>query len=67
VPAPPALMTVVISERVERTTEIANAALIQARCSSNRSRENSSDLKYTIREPIVSPSIAVLMAKKARW
>ena len=57
---------VVIKDRVERTTEMENAAPIQTRFSNRRSRGNQSVRKYINSDPAVMPSIAMLIAKKAR-
>src|SRR5580693_5429754 len=67
VPATPEGAIVVIKDRVDRTTEIENAVLIQTRFSNRRSRGNKSDLKYINKDPALMPSIAMLIAKKARW
>jgi hypothetical protein len=56
---------VVIKDRVERTTEMENAAPVQT-TSQIGARGNQSVRKYINRDPAVMPSIAMLLAKKAR-
>jgi len=58
---------VVISEKLDRVTAAEKAALIHARLPIKRSAGNQSDLKCTISAPTVMPSMAILIARNAKW